>query len=168
MGLDIVSRFFFSGCLKFTAFKKKNLMETKHSRTLICFLHNKFLKTQKLPILHVQELLLKRCYSCLKQLELSVFIYFQYQATFLLHVCKDMICLYFQWQANQSEIENQGTKILDALTRGTHASDKGQGEALPSDDQVVQCFQGLSDTFDKDLGGFGTAPKFPQPGGPFL
>ncbi|RUS82796.1 hypothetical protein EGW08_009460 [Elysia chlorotica] len=68
-----------------------------------------------------------------------------------------------QWQQKQSEIENQGTKILDALTRGTHASDKGQTEDLPGSNQVVECFQGFSDRFDKDLGGFGTAPKFPQP-----
>lgn len=68
-----------------------------------------------------------------------------------------------QWQEKQSEIETQGTKILDALTRGTHASDKGQTSAFPRAEKVTECFQGFRDKFDKDLGGFGTAPKFPQP-----
>ncbi|GFS12428.1 spermatogenesis-associated protein 20 [Elysia marginata] len=70
---------------------------------------------------------------------------------------------FVQWQEKQSEIESQGTKILDALTRGIHASDKGRTKGLPGNDQVTECFHGFRDKFDKDLGGFGTAPKFPQP-----
>ncbi|GFO41818.1 spermatogenesis-associated protein 20 [Plakobranchus ocellatus] len=68
-----------------------------------------------------------------------------------------------QWQEKQSEIENQGTKILDALTRGTHATDNRGTQGLPDGSRVSQCFQTLRDSFDKDLGGFGIAPKFPQP-----
>lgn len=60
-------------------------------------------------------------------------------------------------------INKQGTAILDALSRGTMltgASDLG----IPGQESVLKCYQMLKDSYDEELGGFGKAPKFPQPG----
>lgn len=68
-----------------------------------------------------------------------------------------------QWKENKPEIENQGTQILDALMRGLQASDEGSS-GVPSLEVSDKGYQMLKKSFDKEHGGFGSAPKFPQPG----
>ncbi|XP_059139690.1 spermatogenesis-associated protein 20-like [Physella acuta] len=67
-----------------------------------------------------------------------------------------------QWQKNREEIEGQGTQIIDVMMQQLHVSDHNRG-AVPAIDTVFKCFELLDKQFDKDEGGFGKAPKFPQP-----
>ncbi|CAG5131387.1 unnamed protein product [Candidula unifasciata] len=67
-----------------------------------------------------------------------------------------------KWKENKSEIENQSTQILDALTRGMQATDKGS-PVVPTMEASDKGNQMLKKRFDQQYGGFGSAPKFPQP-----
>ena len=64
------------------------------------------------------------------------------------------------WDTRRAEAETQGQRVVDALARvGTlRASDEPLTEGL-----LTQAFRGLRDAFDPRWGGFGRAPKFPQP-----
>lgn len=72
-----------------------------------------------------------------------------------------------QWKENKTEIENQSTQILDALMRGVHATDEGSA-GVPSVQACDKGYEMLKKSFDKEFGGFGSAPKFPQPGMNFV
>ncbi|BFZ02902.1 hypothetical protein BsWGS_05940 [Bradybaena similaris] len=67
-----------------------------------------------------------------------------------------------KWTENKAEIENQSTQILDALMRGVHATDEGSA-GVPSVQASDKGYEMLKKSFDKEFGGFGSAPKFPQP-----
>ena len=69
----------------------------------------------------------------------------------------------FQWRSSRSEIEEQGTAILDALMRGTHVTEQG-GSSLPTLQVLDKLYEMLKKSYDEQHGGFGKAPKFPQPG----
>jgi uncharacterized protein YyaL (SSP411 family) len=64
------------------------------------------------------------------------------------------------YQNRRSEIETAVRQIVAALTFKTKSS--AVKESLVAD-TVKQAYQGLRRDFDKDNGGFGRAPKFPQP-----
>jgi len=64
------------------------------------------------------------------------------------------------YQNRRSEIENAVQQIVTALTSKTETS--AVREPLVAD-TVEQAYRSLRQDFDKDNGGFGTAPKFPQP-----
>jgi uncharacterized protein YyaL (SSP411 family) len=64
------------------------------------------------------------------------------------------------YQNRRSEIETAVRQIMAALTSKTKSS--AVKESLVAD-TVEQAYQGLRQDFDKDNGGFGGAPKFPQP-----
>lgn len=66
-----------------------------------------------------------------------------------------------QWKKNKDKIEEQGSVIMDALTRATAAQETSEG--LPGNRCVQQAFESLERKFDEQHGGFGGAPKFPQP-----
>ncbi|KAI8794825.1 spermatogenesis-associated protein 20 [Biomphalaria glabrata] len=66
------------------------------------------------------------------------------------------------WKDKQSDIESQGTKILDALMRHLHASDHAN-HSVPSKEVFLKCLHMYKKSFDEEEGGFGSAPKFPQP-----
>lgn len=51
--------------------------------------------------------------------------------------------------------------------RGTYASDS-LAEAIPPPTVSNKCFDSLRKNYDKKQGGFGKAPKFPQPGKLFV
>jgi len=68
-----------------------------------------------------------------------------------------------QWRTKQEEIENQGTKIMDALMKAVHASDSKDSTIPDSTSCASKLFELLDKSFDEELGGFGKAPKFPQP-----
>ena len=56
----------------------------------------------------------------------------------------------------------RSSNILDALVQATSAST--EGETLPGNESIEKCYSQLTDSYDKRYGGFGDAPKFPQPG----
>ena len=64
------------------------------------------------------------------------------------------------WRDRRSEVEGQGKQLVD------HIGITGRLE--PSSDPIApdlldQAFEALSPAFDREYGGFGGAPKFPQP-----
>jgi len=65
------------------------------------------------------------------------------------------------YEENDSAIQEQGERLRDVLKRLTPpaASDEQALTAEP----ITEVRQQLADTFDYDFGGFGGAPKFPQP-----
>lgn len=66
-----------------------------------------------------------------------------------------------QWKKNRDKIEEQGSVIMDAITKAT--TTKATSEGLPGNRCVQQAFESLDRKFDEEHGGFGSAPKFPQP-----
>jgi uncharacterized protein YyaL (SSP411 family) len=64
------------------------------------------------------------------------------------------------YENRRSEIETAAQQIMAALT--ARADSSAVKEPLVAD-IIGQAYRGLSQDFDKDNGGFGTAPKFPQP-----
>ena len=64
------------------------------------------------------------------------------------------------WRTRRADLEEQGTQILEALSRAA---------ALESSSDVVteeithEAFATIGRSFDQRWGGFGAAPKFPQP-----
>lgn len=81
-------------------------------------------------------------------------------------VMKFVVVLYFQWQEQRDQLNEKGTMILDALMRATQLQSTDTG--LPGLDVAGKCFKQLSDSYDSEFGGFGDAPKFPQPGKGFF
>ncbi|CAL1527433.1 unnamed protein product [Lymnaea stagnalis] len=67
-----------------------------------------------------------------------------------------------QWQEKRSEIESQGTKILDVMMRQLNVSDQSS-PGVPAMKASTKCYKMLEKRFDQEEGGFGSAPKFPQP-----
>ncbi|CAG2215539.1 Spermatogenesis-associated protein 20,Uncharacterized protein B0495.5 [Mytilus edulis] len=67
-----------------------------------------------------------------------------------------------QWEEKRELIDHQGTAILDALMNGTLLA--GQADlGCPGRESVSKCYDMLQTSYDEELGGFGKAPKFPQP-----
>ncbi|XP_076075514.1 spermatogenesis-associated protein 20-like isoform X2 [Mytilus galloprovincialis] len=67
-----------------------------------------------------------------------------------------------QWEEKRELIDHQGTAILDALMNGTLLA--GQADlGCPGRESVSKCYDMLHTSYDEELGGFGKAPKFPQP-----
>ncbi len=64
------------------------------------------------------------------------------------------------WEHRREEVITQGKRIVDAIERSGFAS--GSNEPL-SDEILREAFDGLRRSFDHRWGGFGGAPKFPQP-----
>ena len=64
------------------------------------------------------------------------------------------------WEHRRSEAESQSTRVTEAIGRTSRLA--GSPEPL-SDDVLLSAFGGLRRAFDPRWGGFGGAPKFPQP-----
>jgi uncharacterized protein YyaL (SSP411 family) len=64
------------------------------------------------------------------------------------------------WRERRDDIERQGGRVVDAISRvgSLEASDQPLTDELTSDAMAV-----LRRSFDATWGGFGAAPKFPQP-----
>jgi uncharacterized protein YyaL (SSP411 family) len=64
------------------------------------------------------------------------------------------------WRSKRSDVEEQGKRLLDHIDIASRI--------LPSSDVITEdilrsAFRTLVDNFDREHGGFGSAPKFPQP-----
>lgn len=68
-----------------------------------------------------------------------------------------------QWNERKDELNQKGTAILDALMRATQLQSV-ESTGLPGPEVAGKCYKQLIDSYDTDYGGFGEAPKFPQPG----
>ena len=64
------------------------------------------------------------------------------------------------WSSRRDEVEVQGARVTEAIARAGQlvASSEPLGDAIAAD-----AFAGLRPSFDARWGGFGGAPKFPQP-----
>jgi uncharacterized protein YyaL (SSP411 family) len=64
------------------------------------------------------------------------------------------------WRDRRADVERQGRQVLEAVSRAARleASRDPLGSSIAS-----EAFSALRRTFDERWGGFGTAPKFPQP-----
>jgi uncharacterized protein YyaL (SSP411 family) len=66
------------------------------------------------------------------------------------------------WKTQRDELENQGSELLAHMNSGGELLTKGPGEIL-SPAILETALAELSSMFDRSNGGFGSAPKFPQP-----
>jgi len=64
------------------------------------------------------------------------------------------------WKDRREEVRTQGRRVVDTLAR---AGAMGASPEPLSDDLLREAFGGLRRSFDHRWGGFGGAPKFPQP-----
>lgn len=68
-----------------------------------------------------------------------------------------------QWKANRDQIVNQGSKIMEALSKAIAVAPSDP--SLPGTGCIQRGYNLLESKFDTEYGGFGGSPKFPQPGG---
>ena len=71
---------------------------------------------------------------------------------------------YVQWSSDKERIVQQGSKIMEALSKAVSAGPSSQAGGLPAAGCIQRGYQTLEQRFDSKYGGFGSAPKFPQPG----
>lgn len=67
-----------------------------------------------------------------------------------------------QWKADREGIIQQGVRVIDALSESVSSSD-GESSGVPGTGCIQRGYEMLDKRFDEELGGFGNAPKFPQP-----
>ena len=67
-----------------------------------------------------------------------------------------------QWQENADGLRDQGSAILAALQKAN--TSEAVASELPGTDSVQLCVEQLTKSYEPKMGGFGKAPKFPQPG----
>lgn len=69
-----------------------------------------------------------------------------------------------QWETNREEVVQQGVKIIAVLSESLSPSEGVEGnKGLPGTGCIQRAYEMLEKKFDEELGGFGKAPKFPQP-----
>jgi uncharacterized protein len=64
------------------------------------------------------------------------------------------------WRSDRSRVAEQGRRVVDAISRSSSA---GESAELLSEGVLRGAFDGIRRSFDPEWGGFGGAPKFPQP-----
>jgi uncharacterized protein YyaL (SSP411 family) len=64
------------------------------------------------------------------------------------------------WTNRRVEIAQQGAALVDHISKATVAR---RNEDDPTDEILTRALQALDGAFDAEWGGFGAAPKFPQP-----
>jgi uncharacterized protein YyaL (SSP411 family) len=66
------------------------------------------------------------------------------------------------WAGRRDDVRRQGDQVVQVLAAQAGALG-GDGETQLTEDTLRQAFEGLRGAFDPTWGGFGPAPKFPQP-----
>jgi len=64
------------------------------------------------------------------------------------------------WRTRRDEVSGQGQRVIDAIDRGSRPA---ESRHPLTDDVLRQAHGELGREFDPQWGGFGSAPKFPQP-----
>lgn len=59
---------------------------------------------------------------------------------------------------------NQGKSLTDALLQATNVNAMVGDAQLPNHESIDRCHDMIANSYDPLWGGFGNAPKFPQPG----
>ncbi|XP_035696077.1 spermatogenesis-associated protein 20-like isoform X1 [Branchiostoma floridae] len=67
-----------------------------------------------------------------------------------------------QWKNNKDKLIQQGNMVIDAL-KELSVSAVDSTATLPGQESVKKCLDQLDNSYDEEFGGFGHAPKFPQP-----
>ncbi|PNF43606.1 Spermatogenesis-associated protein 20 [Cryptotermes secundus] len=70
-----------------------------------------------------------------------------------------------QWKDNRQKFSESGSKIIEVLQRTSvlDEASSGRNAEVPGEACWKKCMQQLSHSFEPEYGGFGKAPKFPQP-----
>lgn len=76
------------------------------------------------------------------------------------------ILLTLQWKTNHRRLTEQGAKIMDAISKAIEGDDT-LVDRVPGTGCVQRACEMFNSRFDDTFGGFGDAPKFPQPGWPW-
>jgi uncharacterized protein YyaL (SSP411 family) len=64
------------------------------------------------------------------------------------------------WRSQRDVADEQGRRVLEALSRGALTPESAE----PASEETLRgSFEALQESFDPEWGGFGGAPKFPQP-----
>jgi uncharacterized protein YyaL (SSP411 family) len=71
---------------------------------------------------------------------------------------KVLVAVANAWEHERASLEEQGERVARAVTRRLAPSSEPLTEGV-----LEQAVDGLRETFDAEWGGFGDAPKFPQP-----
>ena len=81
-----------------------------------------------------------------------------------------LIIIYFlkQWSKDPERMMQQADKILQALQKATTTKALSDAGPLAMASSVSLCYRQLAQSFEPQYGGFGAAPKFPQPGTYFI
>ncbi|CAG0901399.1 unnamed protein product, partial [Cyprideis torosa] len=71
-----------------------------------------------------------------------------------------------QWNENPEKIKESGSKVIELLKK--HTAMKGvpsenYKKDIPGVEALMMCFEQFCRTYEEQYGGFGDAPKFPQP-----
>ena len=69
-----------------------------------------------------------------------------------------------QWNKDPVRMTQQADKILEALQKATATKALSDAGSLPTESSINTCYRQLAQSFEPQYGGFGGAPKFPQPG----
>jgi len=75
----------------------------------------------------------------------------------------DLIC---RWQSNEKELRESGRQVIEAVKEAsgrTHETVTEDKVKLRLDAAVTGAFRHFAQSYDKQYGGFGKAPKFPSP-----
>ncbi|KAG8195374.1 hypothetical protein JTE90_001391 [Oedothorax gibbosus] len=69
-----------------------------------------------------------------------------------------------QWQVNREKVMDQGSRILEIIIQSMSLKAFSEsGKTPPALECLKGCLEELSQSYDKEFGGFANAPKFPQP-----
>jgi uncharacterized protein YyaL (SSP411 family) len=67
------------------------------------------------------------------------------------------------WDKRRDDVRRQGEQVVEVLAAQAGGLGGADGQAQPDEAMLRQAFDGLRAAFDPNWGGFGPAPKFPQP-----
>ncbi|KAL5473990.1 hypothetical protein EMCRGX_G028560 [Ephydatia muelleri] len=68
-----------------------------------------------------------------------------------------------QWKTSRHRLVEQSTKIMDAISKALEGGDSSGSDGVPAAGCVQKAYEMFNSRFDDEFGGFGDAPKFPQP-----
>ena len=70
-----------------------------------------------------------------------------------------------QWNKDSERLIHQGNRIISAIAEAATVSSSGD-QGLPGAGCIQRGYEMLEKRFDSKYGGYGSAPKFPQPSEP--
>ena len=74
-----------------------------------------------------------------------------------------LLALSSQWQENRDEMRESGHQVMNIIDRKMGSGSLTPSVSLPSEGVFRKLYVKLSNSYDKEFGGYSKAPKFPQP-----